>query len=212
MTDERTGRRRDGNELSVGEGEALWSDRELRVAVERARAEGWNAALDGLDGARKRRGGGLGGLGGGGRGIGEGDDLRRLVGERFATALEGIYVASLRYLRGTVGSDGGGLGGAGDRATVKPANGLTDRPLRMPGAKRAAGVKSSVGGMVVDERALAFKGEVDRKIRKLTREMERWLENESSSREEKVVRKCGKCKKYAEDSWKFCPRDGQKLE
>lgn len=201
---ERTG----WDKLSLEEGEETWSGRELRVAVERARREGWNAALRevGMLGAAR------GGLGRRDGGLGEGDDLRRLVGERFANALEGVYVASLRYLRSTVPADGAGLGSGMGRAVVKPAAGLSDRSLMMPGAKVSGGVKLGAGGLVADERALAFKSSVDRKIRKLTREMESWLENESSLREEKVVRKCGKCKKYAEESWTYCPRDGQKLK
>lgn len=198
--------------FSVGDDdEQLWSGRELQVAVDRAReegrregiVEGWNAALVKV-GVVGRMRGGVGGLEGGA-------DLRRLVGERFANALEGVWVASLRYLRSPLNDDGGRGDVRVGRAVVKPANRLTDRRLVMPGARSAGGVSLGVGSVVVDEAALAFKGGVDRKIRKLTREMESWLERRSSDREEKVVKRCGKCNRYAEENWKFCPRDGSKL-
>ena len=198
--------------LSLGDGESVWSDAEMRVVVERAwndgRRQGWEAALDAVD-ARRRGRGGRRGLGV----VGVDDDLRRLVGERFATALEGVWLASLRYLRATVPGDGGGGYGAVGIAVVKPANGLTDRALRMPGAKRS-GRGVDRGGLVVDEGALAFKAEVERKLRKVTREMESWLEQRSSSEKRnmrEVVKKCVKCRRFAEENWKFCPYDGEKV-
>lgn len=189
--------------LSVGEG-GEWSDREVRVALQRAFGDGWNAALVrvGVLGGKR------GGLGAGE----ESGDLRRLVGERFAAALEGVWLASLRYLRGTVPGDGGGMHGRMGSGGVRRATGLTDRRLMMRGKVGAKGVSAAVGGVVQDEAALAFKASVDRKLRKITREMESWLENRSSSRRDNVVRKCKKCRRYGEDSWQFCPFDGQKME
>jgi hypothetical protein len=203
---------RHGQILSVGyDDEQVWSDREVRIAVEEARREGWNLALKrvGLLGGRR------GGLGGGE----ESGDLRRLVGERFASGLEAVWLASLRYLRSSVPGDGGRLHGRMGSGIVRPATGLTDRALRMKGAKggaggqgRGKGVPLGVGGVVVDEEALAFKAGVDRKIRKLTREMENWLVRRSSNREENVVRRCKKCRRFGEESWQFCPFDGREME
>lgn len=184
----------------------------MQVAVDRARREGWNAALD----AVHVRAGMRGGLGGGG----VDGDLRRLVGERFAVALEGVWLASLRYLRATVTADGGVGRGAMGSGGFRRAQGLTDRTLVMNGGRGVGrdgrrgskGVSASVGGVVVDEAALAFKEGVERKLRKITREMESWLEFRSSGREEKMVRKCKRCRRFAEKSWLFCPFDGEEIE
>lgn len=201
---------RDGQPLSVGDDERVWDDREMRVFGEAQWVEGWNAALDAVDGRRRERGGRRGvGVGG------EGDDLRRLVGERFATALEGVWTASLRYLRSTVRDENGGLGSRVGRNGFRAANGLTDRRLVMRGARGPGGVGvggGREGGLVVDEAALAFKQGIDRKLRKLTREMEWWLENRSSRREENPLRRCPKCRRFAEETWKFCAWDGARLE
>lgn len=178
----------------------VFSAREMRVAVERAWGDGWNAALGEVDARREKRGGGD-------------DDLRRLVGERFANALEGVWVASLRYLRSTLTGAGDGMHVRVGRDGFRRATGLTDRGLVMRGAGRSGGVVNS-GGLVVDEAALAFKSEIDRKLRKVTREMERWLERRSSNREEnglRNVRKCVRCRRYGEEKWSFCPWDGAEM-
>jgi hypothetical protein len=169
-----------------------------------AMKEGWNAAL--------ARVGVLGGVRGGLGGGEESGDLRRLVGERFATALEGVWLASLRYLRSSVPGDGGGLHGRMGRNGVKAATGLTDRRLRMRGARDGKGVSIGVGGVVQDEAALAFKSKVDRQLRKMTRDMEKWLALRSSSQRDNVVTRCQKCKRYGDESWNYCPFDGQKME
>lgn len=201
--------------LSTDDDGAVFSDREVRVMTDEAWRCGWNDCLVEVDIVRRRKGG-LGRRGGGlGAGLGEwgdGADLRRLVGERFATALEGVWLLSLRYLSGTLAADdGGGVNGympGGFRA----AAGLTDRRLVMGGARSGKRAGDSRRGVIRDEQALAFKSRVDSKIRKLCREMESWLENESSDKVRTPMRKCKKCKKYAEETWQFCPFDGQKME
>lgn len=198
---------RDGQRLSVGDDEQLWDAREMRVFGERCWAEGWESALDAVGARRRERGGsGFDGMG----------DLRRLVGERFAAALEGVWEASLRQLRSPLPGGGGAGGIRVGRDGFRRRTGLTDRSLVMRGAASAGGQGVEVGGVIRDEAAMAFKAEVERKIRKLTREMETWLELRSSGREEngsrKPVRRCGKCKRYMEESWKFCPLDGQKIQ
>lgn len=197
---------RHGDGLSVGDDDArVWDDREVRVMVERARAEGWDAALDAV-GARRivRGGGGYSGMG----------ELRRLVGERFANALEGVWEASLRQLRSTVPGGNGGLGIRVGRDGFRRRTGTLDQSLRMRGVSSlggGGGTGVENGGVIRDEEALRFKSEVERKIRKLTREMEKWLANRSSSRTE-VMRKCVRCKRFADEKWVFCPWDGGRVE
>lgn len=210
-----SGHGRHGEHLSVNDDERVWDDREVRVMVERAReegrsdgkVEGWEAALDAV-GARRRLAGG-----GGYDGMGE---LRRLVGERFANAIEGVWEASLRQLRSTVPGGNGGLGVRVGREGFRPAKGLTDRRLVMRGAAGSGGGGgagsggSDGGGVIRDEEALRFKAQVERKIRKLTREMELWLARGSEKRTGAVGR-CTKCKRWTEEKWVFCPWDGERV-
>lgn len=202
-----------GVTLSIGDDDAqVWDDREVRVMVERAREagriEGWEAALDAVGARRVERGGG------GYEGAG---DLRRLVGERFASAIEAIWEASLRQLRSTVPGGNGGLSVRVGRRGIRPRTGTLDQSLRMRGAAGSVGgtggrgLGAEDGGVIRDEIALAFKARVERKIRQLTREMESWLASRSSVREENVVRRCEKCRRFVEAGWKFCPLDGSEV-
>lgn len=114
--------------------------------------------------------------------------------------------------------DGGGIHGRVGRSGVRRAMGLTDRRLVMRGARVSGGVSVGVGGVIVDEEALAFKQTIDREIRKLTRKMEVWLENRTLFRkgdESEVVnkaKKCVKCKRFGQETWAWCPYDGEKME
>lgn len=207
---------RDGHGLSVDDDARVWDAREMAVVRRDAWVDGWNEALRVVRGRHEMRGGRGAGMGGG-----EGDDLRRLVGERFANALEGVWLASLRYLRGTVGDENGGLRGAVGSGRIRRPEGLTDRRLVIGGARggaRNGGVGRggvNEGGLVVDEAALAFKARVERQIRKTTREMEAWLENRSSLRKGNDAlraRKCVRCRRYAEEKWMFCPFDGAEVK
>lgn len=209
-----------GEKWSVEEEENRWDAREVAVFGERmwnegwseGRAEGWEAALDAVGARRIERGG----SGFEGRG-----ELRRLVGERFATALEGVWEASLRQLRSTGPGGNGGLGIRVGRDGFRPRTGTLDQSLRMRGVGMGGGRKGGArsgrgsggedGGVIRDEVALAFKAKIERQIRKLTRQMEGWLEVRSSYREENVVRRCRKCRRFADAGWKFCPFDGSEV-
>lgn len=182
----------DDGRLSLSDDEALWTGVELR----RMYAKGWNDALVKM---------GLGGEKWGGLDDGE---LRRMVGERFATALEAIWVLSLGYLRSSVPDGNGGLrNGTGSGQKSRAAS-------KLEGVTRKRGKRagSDTRGVVQDEAAFRFKQLVDRRIRKLTREMEEWVVRRTSLREEKIPGKCQKCQRYAEDNWSYCPFDGQKIE
>lgn len=61
-----------------------------------------------------------------------------------------------------------------------------------------------------DERAVAYRARVDRKIRALTREMKVWLG--PSVDDVAKPRRCSVCKAYGEPTWNYCPRDGRIME
>lgn len=63
--------------------------------------------------------------------------------------------------------------------------------------------------MIGSERALALKARIDRKLRKISRDI---LASLASGRDEKLVRRCTMCKKFGEDNWAWCPYDGKAME
>jgi len=130
------------------------------------------------------------------------------VGERFAAAMEGVWVASLRYLRSTLPGERGG-----ERVRMGPGRvrGRTGEWGVRKGGARTKGTSAAVGGVIADEAALAFKASVDRRLRKLTREIEVWLSDRALGKKQTVgaaAGKCSRCRRFAEDGWKFCPYDG----
>lgn len=200
-------RERDGR-LSLGDDERVWTDREVRVVVERAgavgRETGWRTGWNDCLVEVRRVVDGRGGV--------DDRELVRMVGDRFATGLVAVWAASLRYLSASVPDDGGRLG-SGGRPNRERGNerGLKTDGVGKVGGARKRGVSAGVGGVIRDEAALAFKSRIEREIRKLTREMERWLENRTLSREEKETRKCRKCNRFADETWRFCAWDGTEL-
>lgn len=66
-----------------------------------------------------------------------------------------------------------------------------------------------IPGVVGNEAALLFKQRLDRKLRTLAREMRAWLDRDTVKA---GVRRCTKCRRYAEDTWVYCPWDGSPTE
>lgn len=117
-----------------------------------------------------------------------------------STYLE-LFDRSLR----TVGSAGGdGVSVAGARRVTRTSTNQTET---RGGAK---GSRSSGGSDPLrSEAALAFKSKVDRKLRKITREMKVWLEGKAT---QEGLRRCTVCRTFGEPSWLYCPRDGKPME
>jgi hypothetical protein len=73
--------------------------------------------------------------------------------------------------------------------------------------------KPRTGPKLVDpmgnEAALLFKRRVDRKLRALARDIRAWLDHDTVRA---GIRRCTKCRRYAEDTWTHCPWDGAPTE
>lgn len=80
------------------------------------------------------------------------------------------------------------------------------------GSARAGGKRAGVSArnVIADVRAAALKARVDRALRKLGRDMREYLDKGGNGKAS--VRRCTRCRGWAEDNWAFCPRDGAATE
>lgn len=83
----------------------------------------------------------------------------------------------------------------------------SDGQRRRGPAKRGKQYSASVRGVIRDERALELKKRVDKRLRKMARDIYR----EWKGLEEEEQAKCFSCHKLAESGWKWCPRCGDRL-
>lgn len=103
-----------------------------------------------------------------------------------------------------------------DAATAKVPSGARVRTdsnqVDARGGARAGGKRAGVSSrnVISDMRAAALKARVDRKLRVLARDMLAFLEGSGSVNS--LVRRCTRCKGWAEDTWNYCPRDGAPTE
>ena len=129
-------------------------------------------------------------------------DELRMMPDTFVDAYGALWEAALVHPESSRGNSDANIRVAPRVRRARTSTGQTE--TRGP-AKRGKGGGSGKD-VVKNEAALAAKQRIDRKLRKLTREMSLFL---SSSEEERPVpRKCIRCKKYGEDEWAYCPYDG----
>ena len=150
------------------------------------------------------------------------DEFRRMVPDSFGTAYEQLWAAA--YSDG--GVDGGaGLGGGGNH----PLNGKAGElgreagkptgqwPVRSSEVTSVGGKSSGPGSSLKavgktartmrDERAFKLKVKVDKRLRKIAREVLASLEGRNVLAATQRV--CaGRCKKYGEVDWTYCAHCG----
>lgn len=103
-----------------------------------------------------------------------------------------------------------------DAATAKVPSGakvrLSSSSPDARGGARSGGKRAGVSNrnVIADVRAAALKARVDRKLRVLARDMRAFLDGSGSVNS--LVRRCTRCKGWAEDTWNYCPRDGAPTE
>lgn len=118
------------------------------------------------------------------------------------------------FYRTFAGKDDGGTGQRGsadaEQARVGKASGKGLAGLG--GAKRKTFKRYWV---IADERAMEIRDRVDKRLRVISRDIRRELE-EGAGGEDRAERKardrarCGSCKRYMEEGWVFCPGCGEK--
>jgi hypothetical protein len=134
-------------------------------------------------------------------------DEARMLPAVLLGAYSRLWAAALRQPGSTVGPDTRGMYG---RHRVKGPRTSTGQSEAMSGTGAKRAVNVSQGGVVKSERWLALKGRVDRKLRKVAREI--MEEMQGGTGRLKTVRRCVGCKKYGESDWSWCPFDGKRME
>lgn len=165
------------------------------------------------DGASGESGGG-----GGGR-LEDMELLGRYLPPRFLAAYEVLIfrgiVLSQGSLRGGRGYDESVLTSSGRRTGGLGAPRSGEPELRLV-ADQAKKRGSSEGAVIRDEEAVEMRRRIDRKLRRMTREIVLYLElagTGKDGRKNLETRRCsGKgCKKFADEEWKFCPSCGSEI-
>lgn len=107
--------------------------------------------------------------------------------------------------------------GVGDASVIR---GLENRVSRtssgqtvgaVPAARRGQGRRSGLNTRSVlkgSERALRVKRDVDKKLRRLARDIVEELAGLSSA---KTTNRCKHCGRVGDESWRYCPADGKEM-
>jgi len=92
------------------------------------------------------------------------------------------------------------------RMVTRVSTGQTETRGGAKGSRKSGGSKD----FIRSEAAFNEKSRIDRKLRKLTREIKAWLRDSHEARDD--VRRCTVCRKFGEPEWLYCPRDGKPME
>ena len=77
------------------------------------------------------------------------------------------------------------------------------------GPAKRGGKPSQIGGVDIGrEVALGFKRRIDRKLRAIDRDIQRFLRDDVRA----GMRRCSVCRKFGEDDWLYCARCGHPME
>jgi hypothetical protein len=130
----------------------------------------------------------------------------RLTPAAFLEAYELLYVET--YGSGAIFQDENAIHGAGK--AVRGRTKSTDVETR-GGAVQKKKLSASQKNVVKSQRAFNQKTKIDKRLRKMGKEILDYLNKEAQNQQNFYMR-CAKCKKHAEDEWEFCPRCGSKTE
>lgn len=130
----------------------------------------------------------------------------RLTPQAFLEAYELLYVET--YGSGAIVQDDNHIHGSGkaQRGRVKSSDIET-----RGGAVQKKKLSASQKNVIKSQRAFNEKTKIDKRLRKMGKEIYEYLNKEAKSPVEWWMR-CSKCKKHAEDDFRFCPRCGAPTE
>lgn len=132
----------------------------------------------------------------------EGEDILRGMPVRFLTAYSRLLPASH-----------GNNGASSGRASARRVTRLSSSQTETRGGARPTRAGLSQRSIIVNERLWLLREKTNRKLRAIARELDTILDgtaHDSSVRS--GVRRCTRCKKWAEADWSFCPFDGAPTE
>ena len=87
----------------------------------------------------------------------------------------------------------------------------SDQTETRGGAVQKRKLSASRRAVIKDQRAFNEKTKIDKRLRKMAKEIYDFL-NKEKQHVDKWWMRCAKCKKHAEDDWQFCPRCGAETE
>ncbi len=132
----------------------------------------------------------------------EGELLRSLP-PRFTSAYEALLLRCFPVLRGDPAKDPDAAVAPGRALRVRTSTGQTETRSGAHNSRRSGLSRRDPLG---EERAIRLRARVDRKLRALAREMD----TEGERRDQ--LRRCTRCRTFADTDWLYCPRDGAPTE
>jgi len=130
----------------------------------------------------------------------------RLTPPPFLEAYELLFVET--YGSGAIVQDETHIHGSGKAQRGRTSS---DQVETRGGAIQKKKLSASQKNVVKSQRAFNEKTKVDKRLRKIGKEIYEFLNKEQHKPTEWWMR-CSKCKKHAEDEWQFCPRCGAPTE
>lgn len=132
-------------------------------------------------------------------------DAVRTLPTDFVSVYESLFLASLRTDRGG-SSDAGEVGVAGARRVTRVSTNQVETRGGSKGSRKSGGSAD----LVRSQRMLEFKGRVDRRLRKIARDIK--AEMRDAQGDSELLRRCTVCRTFGESGWLYCPKDGKPME
>jgi hypothetical protein len=130
-------------------------------------------------------------------------DLLRMLPPVFLGSYEELVLRCFPVLRGEVEKDPNSAVAEGRALRVRTSTGQTETRSGAHNARRSGLSQRDPLG---SERAIRLRARIDRKLRALAREI-----NAAGERRDQL-RRCTRCRKFADTDWLYCPRDGAPTE
>jgi hypothetical protein len=131
------------------------------------------------------------------------DPRERLLPADFERMYEMLWHQALKGLKGVH------VGDPIERAKGRQVTRLTTNQVETRGGAHAVN-KATSSDPLGSERALAYKSRIDRKLRKISRQIKRWLDDREDGKVD--VRRCSLCRQFGEPEWTYCPKDGKPMQ
>jgi hypothetical protein len=130
-------------------------------------------------------------------------DLLRILPSSFVGGYEDLVLRCFPVLRGASDRDPDAAVSDGRPLRVRTSTGQTETRGGAHNARRSGlNTRDPLGS----ERAIRLRAKVDRKLRALAREMSADVTRRDQ------LRRCTRCRTFADAEWNFCPRDGAPTE
>jgi len=134
-------------------------------------------------------------------------ELVRSLPPRFTSAYEALLLRCFPVLRGAAERDPDAAVSSTKSVRARVTTGQTETRGAAHNARRSGLSQRDPLG---SEKAIRLRARVDRKLRALAREMSAFIEGTDQRRDQ--LRRCTRCRTFADTDWLYCPRDGAPTE